>query len=472
MESQNFNLKKLLPEEVAVVMVPLPLQGHLNQLLHFAHLIPSYGLPVHYIGSAIHNRQAKLRLHGWNSQSSAKIHFHDLPLPSYIYPLPNPDNSVHFPAQLQPVFNASVHLRQPVFQLVQQLSTKFRRVVVIHDCLMNSVVQDVKDMPNAETYIFMTTSAFTTFSYIWEGVEPKPFPLDDSDALNLIPTNDGCYTPEVLEFGNNQKKLMGFESGWLYNTSKVIDGKYIQLLEKLSANDKIKHYAVGPLNPVETKNTSEGHRHKCLEWLDKQEKGSVIFVSFGSTTSMKDEQITELAMGLERSAQKFIWVVRRADIGDVFTGSSEVKTPELPEGFEERVKNRGMVVREWAPQLEILQHSSVGGFMSHCGWNSCIESISMGVVIAAWPMHSEQPRNAVMITDELRIGILLRDWVHRDEVVSSGTIENVVTRLMASDEGEGIRKRAAEVGDAVRASVAKGGVSRLEMNSFISHITR
>ncbi|KAL2923546.1 Zeatin O-glucosyltransferase [Bienertia sinuspersici] len=460
-------------DEVLVIMVPLPAQGHLNQLLHLSHLIiTSYGLPVHYAGSALHNHQAKLRLHGWNSQSSAKIHFHDLQLPSYTSPLPNTDNSVHFPAHLQPLFDASVHLRQPVFQLVQQHSAKFRRVVVIHDSLMTSVVQDVKDIPNAETYIFIPISAFTFFFHSWDSIEQKPFPLDDSDVLNSIPTNDGCFTPEIINLGKYQKECMGFESGWLYNTSKVIEGKYIQLLKKLPPNDKIKHFVVGPINPVETKTNNEEHRHMCLQWLDKQEKDSVIYVSFGSTTSMTDEQIMELALGLERSTQKFIWVLRRADTADVITGSDEVRKLQLPEEYEERVKNRGMVVKDWAPQLEILQHPSVGGFMSHCGWNSCIESFSMGVPMAAWPMHSDQPRNAFLVTSILKTGTLVRDWIHRDEMVSSSTIENAVRKLMASAEGEGMRKRAAELGDAVRASVAKGGESRLELDSFISHITR
>ncbi|CAN4106911.1 unnamed protein product [Withania somnifera] len=88
-------------------------------------------------------------------------------------------------------------------------------------------------------------------------------------------------------------------------------------------------------------------------------------------------------MGLEQCKQRFIWVLRDDDRGDIFTG--ETRILELPEGFEERVKGVGLVVREWEPQPEILAHSSTGGFMSHCGWNFCIECITMGVPIAAWP---------------------------------------------------------------------------------------
>lgn len=101
-----------------------------------------------------------------------------------------------------------------------------------------------------------------------------------------------------------------------------------------------------------------------------------------------------------------------------------------------------------------------------------MESISMGVPIAAWPMHSDQPRNAVLVTQVLRIGINVIDWAHRSELVRSTTIESIVRRLMTSKEGEAMRKRAVEIGRSVRESTAEGGVSRLEIDSFIAHIRR
>jgi cis-zeatin O-glucosyltransferase len=101
-----------------------------------------------------------------------------------------------------------------------------------------------------------------------------------------------------------------------------------------------------------------------------------------------------------------------------------------------------------------------------------MESISMGVPIAAWPMHSDQPRNTVLITEVLKIGIVVKDWAQRDEIVTSKIVGSAVNRLMASTEGDEMRKRAAEMGESVRGSVAEGGVSRMEMESFIAHITR
>lgn len=110
-----------------------------------------------------------------------------------------------------------------------------------------------------------------------------------------------------------------------------------------------------------------------MEWLDKQAPNSAIYISFGATTSLADKQIKELAIGLEESKTKFILVLRDADQGYVFAGAD--RRAELSEGFEERVAGTGMVLKDWAPQIDILGHPSTGGFMSHSGWNSCMESI-------------------------------------------------------------------------------------------------
>ena len=114
-------------------------------------------------------------------------------------------------------------------------------------------------------------------------------------------------------------------------------------------------------------------------------------------------------------------MLRDADKGDIFDGN-ETKRYELPNGFEERIKGIGLIVRDWAPQLEILSHTSTGGFMSHCGWNSCLESITMGVPIASWPMHSDQPRNTVLITQVLKVGLVVKDWAQRNALVTASVV--------------------------------------------------
>ncbi|XP_022856915.1 zeatin O-glucosyltransferase-like isoform X2 [Olea europaea var. sylvestris] len=456
-------------DQVAVVMVPLPAQGHLNQLLHLSRLVSSYNIPVHFVGTTMHNRQAKVRVQGWDLSAITNIHFHDFPTPTFHNPPPDPNATSKFPSQILPAFHASMHLREPVYAFVNKLPSTARRIAVIYDAMMAYVVQDIHSIRNAETYSFNSISAFCTYAYYWE-VTGKSALSTEAEILKELPSLEGCFSPEWPKFLELQQEAKKISSGDLYNGNRLIEGLYLDLLakEKTTGTDKV--WAIGPFNPVVIAEKKELNSHKkCLEWLDKQPLNSVIFVSFGSTSSFSNEQIKELALGLEQSEWKFIWVLRDADKGDVFEG--EVRIAPLPEGFEKRVEGRGLVVRDWAPQLEILGHPSTGGFMSHCGWNSCIESISMGVPIAAWPVHSDQPRNAVLITKVLKIGLEVRDWAHREELVSRAMVKKAVRKLMDSAEGEEMRKRAAELGDAVKQSVMEGGATRKEMDSFIAHIT-
>lgn len=465
----NDHLKK--QAQVVVVMVPLPAQGHLNQLLQLSRLILSHKIPVHYVAATTHNRQAKQRVHGWDPNAAANIHFHDIEIPPFHCPPPNPEAKIKFPSQLQPAFNASFHLTKPVSMLLRALSCKARKVIVIYDSLMASVIEEARFLSNAEAYTFHSVSAFAVSLYQWELQgnvieENELFPRD-------IPSLEGCFTDEFTGFINCHYSKHGkFNTGCVYNTCRVVESAYMDFLEKKTTKEGIKHWALGPFNPVTVpvRSKSSKKQHFCLEWLDKQAENTVIYVSFGTTTTFDDEQIKELAVGLRESKKKFIWVLRDADKGDVFNG--EERRAELPEGYENSVDGKGLVLRDWAPQLEILAHPATGGFMSHCGWNSCMESISMGVPLAAWPMHSDQPRNTVLITKVLKIGIVVKDWARRDEIVTSKIVENAVNRLMASAEGDEMRKRATELGESVQGSVDEGGVSRMEMESFIAHITR
>ncbi|XP_059308879.1 zeatin O-xylosyltransferase-like [Lycium ferocissimum] len=436
------NLKQ---EEVAIVMVPFPGQGHLNQLLQLACLISStYDLPVYYVGAATHNLQARVRANALDPSDIAKIHFHDIPTPEFASPPPDFNALSKFPSHLEPSWDACMLLREPIGSFLRDISSKSRRVVVVHDSLMSYNVQDVSSLHNAESYIFNCISVFTLYCLICFSVG-IPVQLEE-ELLKKLPSLEGIMTDKIRDRGASQSPYVDVRSGYIHNTSKVIEGKFLDLLAQVGGTQNKKQWAIGPILPTKLNHVSN-RNDICLDWLNKQPPRSVLYVSFGTTTSFSYREIKELAMGLEQSKQRFIWVLRDADRGDIFTG--EARKVELPDGFEERVKGVGLVVRDWAPQPEILSHSSTGGFMSHCGWNSCIESITMGVPMAAWPMHSDQPKNGFLVTEMLKIGLIVREWEKRDLLVSASTIENVVRKLMATEEGDVIRKRAKELGEAI-----------------------
>ncbi|KAG0497704.1 hypothetical protein HPP92_002123 [Vanilla planifolia] len=189
---------------------------------------------------------------------------------------------------------------------------------------------------------------------------------------------------------------------------------------------------------------------------------------------MSREQMRELAAGLEASMRRFLWVIRKPDrIEDEEPIDDDHLHGFDFEDFSKRVRGRGKVVRGWAPQLEILSHPATAAFISHCGWNSCMEAMSSGVPMLTWPIQFDQPANAVLVTEVLRAGIVAREWEKRDEVETGEKIAAVIERLMGDGhEGRDVRRKAREVGARLRAAVAEGGNSREELDALLAYISR
>ncbi|KAI3802210.1 hypothetical protein L1987_30340 [Smallanthus sonchifolius] len=343
----------------------------------------------------------------------------------------------NFPSHLQPLCQAATHLRRPVTSLLRKISPTTHRLIIIHDSLMSSVVQDFVSLPNAESYTFHSVSAFSIALYTSEIIGQqirklveRTYSVMKDDELSF----EGCFTSEFKKFIVTQHEYAKLSSGRIYNTCRVIEQPILELLEAEARNGGKLVWALGPFNPVNIQSVSKFSRkdsgpvNRCLEWLDKQASNSVILVSFGTTTSFTEEQIIEIAIELEKSDQKFVWVVREADRGDIV--NDDIVHADLPEGM------------------------------------------SMGVPIAAWPMHYDQPNNAVLVTKILKVGILVKDWCPGRHVVAAAAVETSVRRLMGSKEGEEIRKRAAEMGRRIRKSVEDGGVTQMELESFIAHARR
>ncbi|KAK7400763.1 hypothetical protein VNO78_12069 [Psophocarpus tetragonolobus] len=207
--------------------------------------------------------------------------------------------------------------------------------------------------------------------------------------------------------------------------------------------------------------------HECLKWLDSKEPHSVVYVCFGSMTTFSDTQLKEIALGLEASGLNFIWVVKKRSNGSL---------EWLPEGFEERVLNqgKGLIIRGWAPQMMILDHEAVGGFVTHCGWNSALEGICAGLPMVTWPMYAEQFYNAKFLTDIVKIGVRVgvQTWIGMmgGNPVKNDAIEKAVKRIMVGDEAEEMRNRAKELSHMARRALEEGGSSYSDFNSLIEDL--
>ncbi|ERN17903.1 limonoid UDP-glucosyltransferase [Amborella trichopoda] len=193
----------------------------------------------------------------------------------------------------------------------------------------------------------------------------------------------------------------------------------------------------------------------CLSWLDSKPEGSVVYVSLGSVSVLPPKQTEEMAWGLKISRRAFIWVVKPPE------NSSETG---LPEGFLEGVEGQGIVV-PWCPQVEVLSHPSLACFLTHCGWNSTLETVAAGVPVIAFPQWTDQPTNAMFLVDVLRVGVRLKvDLVTRDEV------ERCIAEVTDGEKATEMKKAAARCKEMARASVAKCGSSERNMQAFVDDI--
>lgn len=194
----------------------------------------------------------------------------------------------------------------------------------------------------------------------------------------------------------------------------------------------------------------------------------MLYVCFGSLCEFAESQLLEIALGLESSNICFIWVIK----SDAFL--------LLDKDFEERVKDRELIIKGWAPQVLILNHPAVGGFMTHCGWNSVLESVSSGVPMITWPLFAEQFYNGNFVLTHWKIGVGVGvesglAWGEEEKIgvlVRRDRVEKVVSQFMINggEEVEGMRKRASKLSELAKIAVSKGGSSYVNVGLLIDDL--
>jgi hypothetical protein len=230
-------------------------------------------------------------------------------------------------------------------------------------------------------------------------------------------------------------------------------------------------YPIGPIIVMGQEATEKGERHACLSWLDAQPEQSVVFLCFGSLGAVSAAQMKEIARGLESSGHRFLWVVRSPpeDPTKFFLARPESDLDSLlPEEFLERTSDRGMVVKMWAPQLEVLRHAVTGTFMTHCGWNSVLEAASASVPMLCWSMYAEHRVNKVFVVDEIKAGVVMDGY--DEELVSAAEVEKKVRLVMESEEGDKLRERLVLAKEKAAEALADGGPSRVAFEEFLKDL--
>eukprot|EP00249_Psilotum_nudum_P013418 c24322_g1_i1 orf=214-1143(-) len=275
--------------------------------------------------------------------------------------------------------------------------------------------------------------------------------IDSRSVLSFL-----CH-PNISEFTDRQFQNLDGVVCILVNSFEELEG--------LPGKDELLPMPVRPVGPLVASSLSleEMATHKsviganslpepdCLTWLDAHPPLSVIYIAFGSVHRLDTAQIEQLALGVEATKQPFVWAIREGAV-------------HLPNGFIERTRGRGLIVG-WSPQLAVLNHAAICCFLTHCGWNSTMESIFTGVPMLCSPTYGDQFLNCELIVKKWAIGMRLKKG--EGGMVEADEIEGAMGALMQTEEGRGVRRRATAMKDKARKAWRTGGTSRSQMEAFL-----
>lgn len=414
-------------------MFPWLAYGHISPFLELAKkLADRGGIYIYLCSTAINLNSISKKILGKYSDSIELVEFHLPNLPEFP---PHYHTTNALPRRLLPTLVKALVLSKPQLNNVIEA---LKPDLVMYDVALHMLgISPPDNIPSLLFSIFNATFlSFMSHFYSKPGIE-YPFPeiyLRDFELRRFYNFNVDGRTPPPDSVIRDHRPM-------LVNTCRNMEAKYLDYAASFG-NGRI--YPVGPLIQYPDETQDKEDDGELINWLRQKNACSTVYVSFGSECVLTKEEIKEIALGLELSKVNFIWVLRFPK-GEELTGVKEI----LPEGFLDRVKERGRIVQGWAPQARILGQSSIGGFITHCGGNSVLECIEFGVPIIAIPMDFEHPLNARLMVS---FGVAVE--VTRDEnqkfrgVEIAEVIKDVVTR----DVGKVMRQKMKDLSKNMKSS--------------------
>ncbi|KAK8921548.1 hypothetical protein KSP39_PZI020202 [Platanthera zijinensis] len=432
-----------------MLFFPLMTKGHILPMVEIAKLFAARGVVVTLLTTPANATLISLQ------DSSIRLHL-----------IPIAENGVTVSDDFATLLDSVATLRLPFDEILRDLSP---------DCVVSDFFMPwTYDVAFAHGVPRLVFDGFSFFTRCLEDAYLKQNPMHDlaPDAqtfvLHSLPDRFEFLRsqfPDPDEFAKNTTLCRIWNEalevnrksyGAVVNSFYELEPDYAEYFRNVMGG---KAWGVGPVSLSNDKNTNE-ESHDLFKWLDSQKEGSVVYMCFGTMSDFSAAQLMEMAIGLERSGHPFVWAVRSA--GEDW----------IPQGFEGRIQERGLVIRGWAPQSLILNHASVGGFVTHCGWNSCLEGIVAGLAMATWPLFAEQFYNEKQLIDLLGIGVAVGAIEYgmvteQRKVVAAGMLEAAVRRLMAEDEeADERRRRARALSVKARRALEKGGSSYNDISAF------
>ncbi|XP_010504414.1 PREDICTED: UDP-glycosyltransferase 88A1-like [Camelina sativa] len=458
-----------MEKQNAIVLYPSPPIGHLVSMVELGKLIlsknPSLSIQIILVPPPYQPESTATYISSVSS-SFPSITFHRLPAIT-------PHSSKTSPKHHESLTLESLRLSNPnVHKTLLTVSQTFNLRAMVIDFFCTAVLEVTADFTFPVYYFFTSGPACLASFFHLQTLDETTAGKNLKDVhtlLNIpgVPPIKGSDMPKpVLERGYDVydsfilfSKELPKSAGIIVNTFEALENRAIKTIAEELCFKTI--YPIGPLIVQERTGDNHGNNgDSCLSWLDSQPEQSVVFLCFGSLGLLSGEQLKEIAIGLEKSGQRFLWVVRNPP--ELQNQTEPDLKSLLPEGFLNRTGNRGMVVKSWAPQVPVLNHKAVGGFVTHCGWNSILESVCAGVPMVAWPLYAEQRFNRVVIVDEIKIAIPMNE--SQTGFVTSTEVENRVQEIM--QEGP-VRERTKAMKYAAESALTETGSSHAALTTLL-----
>ncbi|KAF5471859.1 hypothetical protein F2P56_008625 [Juglans regia] len=464
------------------VMFAYPLQGHVIPFVHLAMKLASKGFTITFINTlSIHHHVTKSQPHiaakdnifAGARESGLDIRYTTV---SDGFPI-GFDRSLNHDQYMEGLLHVlSAHVDEIVGKLVQHSDPPITCLIADTFFVWTSMIAEKYNLVNVSFWT-EPVLVFTLYYHLDLLRKNGHFASQDNreDTIDYIPGVRAIQPKDLMSYLQATDDISTVVHRIIYkafqdvkradfivcNTVQELESETISALQ-----EKQPIYAIGPLFPAGliTKNivpTSLWSELDCTHWLQTKPHGSVLYISFGSYAHVSKHDIVEIAYGLLSSGVNFIWVLRP----DVVNSDE----PDfLPVGFEDDVKGRGLIVT-WCCQIDVISHPTVGGFLTHCGWNSILESIWCGVPLLCFPLLTDQFTNRKLVVDDWRIGLNLCDkkLITREEVAAK------INRVMGGKSGDELRmntKELRKILDNALNSTHGHGSSEKNLNQFIDDV--
>ncbi|XP_004489451.1 7-deoxyloganetin glucosyltransferase [Cicer arietinum] len=468
-----------------VLLIPYPAQGHINPLLKLAKILHFKGFHITFVNTE-YNHKRLVESKGPNSLDGF-TDFNFETIPDGFTPMEGDDDVS------QKILSLCESIRKNFLEPFHKLLAKLHDsaiagfipplTCIVSDYSMSFTIQASEEL-SLPIILFSPANAcnFLCSLHLPTLFEKGLIPLKDKSYLTngYLETKVDCIPglknfrlkdlPDYVRITDPNDSLVEFiiesidraprAAAIIFNTSNELENDAMNALSSMFPSI----YAIGPLSSylneslqnhlVSLSSNLWKEDTKCLEWLESKEPKSVVYVNFGSMTVMTLEKLLEFAWGLANSKKPFLWIIRP----DLVIGGSVVLSSE----FVNEISDRGLIA-SWCPQEKVLNHPSIGGFLTHCGWNSTTESICAGVPMLCWPFFAEQTANCRYICKEWEIGLEIDTNVKREEV------EKLVNELMVGEKGKKMRQKSIEL-KKVEKDTRLGGSSYMNLDKVINEV--